>query len=196
MIPPAIKPYSIRVVIFNQLSKLVIHKIIIAFPIRFIRVLSGTTSCSSHRIIVTGPIYMRVIKMHFQPLTAAFINKFTKHVTMKWSSFNYIIISELRVKHRKTIVVTGSEANIFCPGILKSTNPLFCIKIGRIKTTCRLGILLFINITILHIPLALCKSTIYAPVQENSKFMAGKLFSSFKILGSRLITGCHNRLTE
>ena len=113
LIPPAVKPDTSHLaVVGKKLSKLVVHKLIVALPVTLRIRTASTSTCSSPYSILTIPVDMRVIKVQSDALLVALIRQFLYDVATERSSIYNIIIRILGLEHRESLVVASGEADI------------------------------------------------------------------------------------
>ena len=113
LIPPSVKPDTSHLtVVGKKLSKLVVHKLIVALPVTLRIRTASTSTCSSPYSILTIPVDMRVIKVQSDALLVALIRQFLYDVATERSSIYNIIIRILGLEHRESLVVASGEADI------------------------------------------------------------------------------------
>ena len=106
-----------------------------------------------------------------------------------------VVVRLLRIPHRKTIVVSCREADIFDTSVLERLNPAVGVKVVRIKRVGRLLIFLSVEFASFQIPLALCEEAVDAPVQKDTESAVGKFLASLQVfsawcVGGRLLLCC------
>ena len=164
MIPPSVKPYRANLaVISEQLGELSVHEGVISRPIDLGGVTTGVATGASPRIILARPVDVGVVEVEPYALTVTLVGKLLQHIATKRRSIYNVIRRLLCAPHRKSVVMTRCYTYIFGTGSLYGTHPGGCIKIGRIESSCRLGILLGIH-SVVEIPLSLCKHAVKSPV--------------------------------
>ncbi len=189
MVPPSVKPYCANLaVIGEQLGELSVHEIVISRPIDLCRVTSCVVTCASLRIILTRPVDVGVVEVEPYALTVALVGKLLQHIAPKRRGIDNVIRRLLRAPHRKSVVMTRCYTYIFGTGSLYGTHPGSSIKIGRIKSPCRLGILLGIH-SVVEIPLSLCKHAVKSPMEKYPEPGILKLGLCFLYFGRRYIIG-------
>ena len=100
-----------------------------------------------------------------------------KHVTLKWRSIDDIILRLGCIPHREAIVVACGKAYILSTRSLHCRHPLLSIEAVWIEGIGSLSILIAVKTSILQVPLALGKHTVYAPVNEDTKAILGELLA-------------------
>ena len=131
-----------------------------------------------------------------------FLSEFAYNVAFEWCGVYYIVVPLLGGPHRESLVMACGDGDVASSRCLDGCHPLAGIEARRIEARCRLAVFLKGYACVLHIPFALRKCGIQAPVQEYSEAHIGKFFSRFQILGSRRIGvlrlerrhcyGCHS----
>ena len=188
LIPPSIKPDTSHLtVVGKKLSKLVVHKLIVALPVTLWVRASGTSTCSSPNSILTIPVDMRVIKMQSDALLVALIRQFLHDVTTERSSIYYIIIRILGLEHRESLVVASGKADVLGTRSLDGSHPFGSIKLRRIETASQLGILLVVQVLIGHCPFAGSEHAVQSPMQEDTELIILELLAGFQIFRRWLI---------
>ena len=83
--------------------------------------------------------------MEFYTLLVALFGQLFEDIAFERSGVYNIIIGLLGVPHRKTVVVTRCDTDIFCTRVLYGFNPVVGIEIGRIEAGGRFSILFCIQ---------------------------------------------------
>ena len=188
LVPPTVKPNcSYRTILSQQLRQLIIHELIITFPVSFRIRTSRSPSCTSPGIIFPRPVKVRIVEMKFDSLFAASSCQFLYNIPFKRSCLYNVEIRILGIEHGETIMMAGSQTNIFGTRCLDGSHPLICIKFGRIEATCQFGIFLIIQIIVCHSPLTGGKHGIQSPMKKNSELIILKFFTGFEIFFTRLV---------
>ena len=188
LIPPSIKPNTSHLTIVGKkLSKLIVHKLIVALPVTLrVRATCASTRSSPNSILAI-PVNMRVIKMQSDALLVALIRQFLHDVAAERSSIYNIIIRILGLEHRETLVMASGEADVLGTRSLDGSHPFGSIKLRRIETTSQLGILLIVQILVGHCPFAGGEHAVQSPMQEDTELIILELLARFQILRGRLI---------
>ena len=165
MIPPTVEPDGTdRSVIGQQLSNLIIHKLIIRFPFSMGRT-SRTTSGPPQRIIIVPvPIQMRIIKMQFYPLFMTFFCQFLQNIPAERCRLDDVVIRKPGIEHRKPLMMPGSKTNIFRSGRFYCSHPFSRIETGRIKSRSQLAVFHVVQVLVRHHPFSLSQHTIQPPM--------------------------------
>ena len=188
LIPPSVKPNgSYRTIISQQFRQLIVHELIIAFPVSLRIRTSCTTSCTSPRIIFPRPVKMRVVEMEFDSLFAASCCQLLDDIPLKGSCLHDIEVRILGIEHGEAVMMAGSQTDIFSSRCFDGSHPLIRIKLGGIETACQFGILFIIQIIICHSPLTGGKHGIQSPMKENTEFIILKFFTGFEVFFTRLV---------
>ena len=182
VIPPSVKPNASNGTIFGQqLSQLVVHECIVAFPIRLVTAFAAIGSRTSHWIVIPHPVQMAVIEMQADTLLLTGLREFLDYVAAKRCCLHNIVLALLGFPHGKSIVMATGKTDVFCTGLLEATHPLACIEPMGIKGVGSLGIFMTVRNGILQVPLSLCKGAVYSPMQEYSQFHIPEFFAGFKV---------------
>ena len=188
MIPPTVKPYRpYLAIIGEELGELVVHELIVAFPVALrVRATCATTRSAPHGIL-TIPVDMRVVEVESDALRVAFIGEFLEDVTMERGGIHDVVIRILRLEHRETLMMASGEADVLGSRSLDGCHPLRRIEMGRIEATRQLGVLLVVQVLVGHRPFARGEHTVQSPVQEDTKLIVLELLSRLQVLRGRLI---------
>ena len=100
-----------------------------------------------------------------------------------------VVVRLLRVPHRKTVVVSCREADIFGTSVLERLNPAVGVKVVWIKRVGNLLIFLSVEFASFQIPFPLCEEAVDAPMQENAESFVCKILACLQILGAWRVGG-------
>lgn len=100
-----------------------------------------------------------------------------------------VVVRLLRVPHRKTVVVSCREADIFDTSVLERLNPAVGVKVVWIKRVGNLLIFLSVEFASFQIPFPLCEEAVDAPVQKDTESAVGKFLASLQVLGAWRVGG-------
>ena len=193
MIPNTIEPYSTnRAIIRQEFGQLIIHELIVSLPVFFAFRTTGSFTCSTYWIVLTLPVEVRIIEMEFDTLFLTFFGQLLDNIALKCSGIYDIIIRFLGIEHGETIVMTTSYGDILGTRSLDLGYPFRCIEFRRIESRSQLGILIAMNIPVVHIPFSLGSHNIDTPMEENTELIVLKLLTSLQVFGSRCIGLCPN----
>ena len=188
LIPPSIKPDTSHLtVVGKKLSKLIVHKLIVALPVSLRIRTASTSTRSSPYSILTIPVDMRVIKVQSDALLVALISQLLHDVATERSSIYNIIIRILGLEHRESLVMASGEADVLGTRSLDGSHPFGSIKLRRIETACQLSILLVIQVLIGHCPFAGSEHAVQSPMQEDTELIILELLAGFQIFRRWLI---------
>ena len=125
--------------------------------------------------------------MKFDALFLTFFGQFLDNITFEWSGIYDIIIGFLGIEHRETIVMTTGYGDILGTRSLDLGYPFRCIEFRRIESRSQLGILIAMNVTVVHIPFSLGSHAIDTPMEENTELIVLKLLACLQVFWSRCI---------
>ena len=187
VVPHAIKPDGIGVIILHKLCQLGVHELEIGGPVGLLGVLSCVASDTSGRIVVACPVDVGIIEVDSQPLATALIGEFAQHIAAEGGTIYYIIVRLLGGKHREAVMMARGEADVLGTGLLESRHPLLGIEARREESMGCLGIFVAVDAGIGHIPLSLAKHTVDAPMEEDAKAAFGESGTCLQIALGGLI---------
>ena len=152
------------------------------------------SACSAQRIIIgTTPVEQRIVEMQLDALFMAFVGKLFDDIAFERSGIDNVVRRLLGAKHRKSVVMSRCDANIFCTCRFYIRHPFGCIEFRRIKAFGQLGVFFVVDVFVVHDPLAVGHHTVYAPMDEYSEFHILKFPAVFEIFRRRsvaLLCGC------
>ena len=184
LVPLPVKPDSTDLaVIGQQLRELIYHKLLIRFPVSLLGAPHSAACAPDGEIIGTAPIELRIIKMQLDALFMAFIGQFFDDIALKRRAVNDVVRRLLGVEHRKAVVVARRDANVFRSGGFHIGHPFRCVVFRRIKPVGQLGVLLPVDVFVVHDPLAVGHHAVNAPVNEHAEFHVLKLRPVFQVFG-------------
>ena len=125
--------------------------------------------------------------MQLDALLLAFCSQFLQHIPFEWGSIHNVVIRFLGIEHREAIMVTAGDGDVLGTRSLDLRHPFCRIELRRIETRSQLGILIPMDVTVVHVPLAPGGHAIDAPMQEDAELVVLKLLTSLQVLGSRYI---------
>ena len=128
--------------------------------------------------------------MQLNALLLTFFRQLLNNVTLEGSSIHDVVIRFLGVKHRETIVMSACDGDVLGTRSLDLRHPLRSIKLRRIEARSQFGILVAMNVTVIHIPFATGGHAIDAPMKEDTELVVLKLLASLQVLGRRSISLC------
>ncbi len=168
-VPPAVEPYRAYLsVAGQQFFKLGIHEVVVVRPVCFLRVFAGSSSGASHRIVVAGPVYVRVVEVQTYALFLAFIGEFLQHITAERRGVHYVVVALCGVPHRESVVVSRRDAYILCSCVLYGRYPGFGVERAGIESGGSLGVFVAVK-SVVQIPLALSEHAVDAPMYEHAE---------------------------
>ena len=109
--------------------------------------------------------------MHIDALLVALIHQLLHDVSLKRSSLHDVEVGIAAVEHRETVVMTGREADVFGTGRLESRYPLSRIEVGGIEATGQLGILLPVEVPVVHHPFAIGHHAVDAIMEKDTELV-------------------------
>ena len=189
VVPMAVEPDGAYLaVVCQELGQLRIHKLVIAGPVRLFGVLACAVSCASCGIVVARPVYVGIVEVELDALSVAGICELAHHILAIGCVHN-VIIRLAGVPQGEAIVVARGEADVFRASCLDGTYPFLCIKAVGIEGISSLGIFVSIQWYILHIPFALRKGAVDAPVQEDAKAAVREFLARLQVFLRRFVVG-------
>ena len=138
-------------------------------------------------VFLTSPIKQRIIEVDVDPLLVALIHQFLHDVALERGRLNDVEVRVAAIEHREAVMMTGREADVFGSRRLECRYPLGGVEVGRIEASGQFGILLVIEVTVVHHSFAIGHHAIDAIVEEDAEFIVLELLSSLQVLGCRLI---------
>src|SRR5574344_1811054 len=100
MIPEAVEPYSTDLAIVGeQFGELVVHELIIRWPVSLRSIAVGAMSGASLRIVLTTPVKMRVVEVERHTLLLTFVGKHLQYILLIRSGIDDVEIRVLSVPH-------------------------------------------------------------------------------------------------
>ncbi len=174
VVPHAVKPNGIGVVVLDQLGELGIHETVVELPVGLGTVAPRAVSRASLGVVLTHPVEVGIIEMHSQSLTAALVGKLTQHVATEGGAIYDIVAGLLGGKHGEAVMVACGETDVLGAGLLECRHPSLGIEQRRIEPMGSPGILMPVDTGIMHIPLSLAKHAVDAPMQENAETAFGE----------------------
>ena len=121
--------------------------------------------------------------MQGDTLFLALIRQLLQDITSERRCVYNIVIRILRMEHRETVMMARGQTNILGAGGLDGRHPFAGIKPGRIKARREFGVLLPVDVGIVHIPFALRRHTVNTPMEENAEFVILKSLTGLLVLG-------------
>ena len=89
MIPPTIKPDCTHLsIVSEQFRQLCVHKLVIAWPVSLLFWSSRSCSRSTHRIVLTSPVEVRIIKVKLYVVPFASISQFFDNIPLERCTIN------------------------------------------------------------------------------------------------------------
>ena len=165
MIPPTIKPDCTHLaIVCEQFCQLCVHKLVIAWPVSLLFWSTRSCSRSTHRIVLTSPVEVWIIKMQLYVVSFAGISQFFDNIPLERWTINRVISTGSSLIKRESVMVACCNGDILCTSSLDSFNPSICIELWRIEGFSQLRIFLVVDIPVSHNPFGCTHHWVESPM--------------------------------
>ena len=193
VVPVAVEPDALHIAIAGeQLAHLVLHKGEVGVVVGFQRA-AGEAAGTAYGVVVAYPVENGVVEMQAHTLLMASVGQFLQHIAAEGGGIHDIVAVLGGMEHGEAVVVTRGEGDVAGARLTYGLHPLLGIEPHGIEAGGRLGVLVFVELAGVEIPLTLGKLAVDAPVEEDAETEALKLFAGLKVLGGGHIL-CPNAL--
>ena len=189
LVPHPVEPDSGDIaVIRQQFRKLRIHKVQIAIEVAALGSARRVSRFAQREIIRIMPIELRMIEKQLNALLAAFFGKLLQRIFRIRRRIDDVPLVLLRREHRETVMMLARDRDVFHPRRFRQRNDLRRIELCRIKLRRELFIFNDGHMVLLHVPFAVRRNAVHAPVNEHPELRVLKPFARLEIRLRRLIS--------
>ena len=128
--------------------------------------------------------------MKFDTLLLTFLCQFFEYIPLERSRIYDIVVRFFRIKHREAVVVTARDGDVLGTRRLDLRHPFCRIELGRIESRSQFGILVAMDVAVIHVPLAPSRHAVDAPMKKDTELVVLKFLASLQVFGSRYISLC------
>ena len=129
MIPMAVEPDGTYLsVLGKKLCKLVLHELTVSLIILSISLSSGLETCSSDRIVLTGPVQKGIIEMQGDTFFMTGLGQFCYYIPLERSRVHYVIVRNGSIEYGEAVMMTRGQGYILRSRGLDCLHPLTGIE--------------------------------------------------------------------
>ncbi len=97
------------------------------------------------------------------------------------------------MEHGEAVVMAGGDTDVLCAGSFHIGYPFLRVELGRVKAVGQLGILLPVDVLVVHDPLAIGHHAIDSPMDEYPELHVLELGPVFQVFRCRhIVLLCRN----
>ena len=100
------------------------------------------------------PVHVAVVEVELESVLAASIGQRLQHIASVGRGFHDIVGACFCLPHRESVVVAAGEGDVLGTGFLEELYPFACAEPGRTEAACKLGILVAVDVAVVHHPFA------------------------------------------